>query len=227
MQEGDFVFVKQFLDNQRSRLNKIEFFYPYKDFELKAVLKSGYFWGLLDSDELIATFAIDLDKEYAKELAELINSFNNSGLNYVYESSGLMVAEKYRGQGIAKYLLSLAIEKARDLGIAICGVVHTQNVASMSTFFSLGFQLRAIWHMSENYDFVYLLKNCEKVDVNGEELILKKVLQSQINGDKIKNIIEVINTDTKEHSALLSEGYVGIGCRNNLLYFSKKGELKL
>ncbi|MDE6361890.1 MAG: GNAT family N-acetyltransferase, partial [Clostridia bacterium] len=105
MQESDFVFVKTFLDTQRSRLEKIEFFYPYKDEELLAVLTDGCFWGLLDGAKLIATFAIDFDGEYAATLANLINSFGDTGLDRAYESSGLMVAEEYRGQGVAKYMM--------------------------------------------------------------------------------------------------------------------------
>ena len=73
MQESDFVFVKTFLDTQRAKLERIEFFYPYKDEELLSVLTYGCFWGLLDKDKLIATFAIDLDEDYAQTLANLIN----------------------------------------------------------------------------------------------------------------------------------------------------------
>ena len=168
MQESDFVFVKTFLDTQRAKLERIEFFYPYKDEELLSVLTYGCFWGLLDKDKLIATFAIDLDEEYAQTLANLINSFNDIGIKRAYESSGLMVDKDYRGQGIAKYMMSVACDEAEKRQIPICGVVHTQNVASMSTFFSFDFEMRATWHMSEGYDFIYLLKRFN----------LQKVLQS-------------------------------------------------
>ena len=221
MQESDFVFVKTFLDTQRSMLDRIEFFYPYKDEELKAVLSGGCFWGLFDKDKLIATFGIDLDEEYATTIANLINSFNDIGIERAYESSGLMVDEKYRGQGIAKYMMSLACEEAKRRGIAICGVVHTQNVASMSTFFSMGFEMRATWHMSEGYDFIYLLKrfDCKR---QTEALNLKKVLQLEENCAKIENVIGQANTNIQEHNRLLSQGYVGIGCQFATIYFRKK-----
>ena len=212
MQESDFVFVKTFLDTQRAKLEHIEFFYPYKDEELQAVLKDGCFWGLFDNDKLIATFAIDLDEAYAKTLADLINSFNDIGIERAYESSGLMVDEEYRGQGIARYMMNLACEEASRRGIAICGVVHTQNVASMATFFSLGFEMRATWHMSEGYDFIYLLwrRNC------------KKVLQLEEKDAKIEEVIGRANTHTKEHNTLLSQGYVGVGCKDTTIFFRKK-----
>ncbi len=212
MQESDFVFVKTFLDTQRAKLERIEFFYPYKDEELLSVLTYGCFWGLLDKDKLIATFAIDLDEDYAQTLANLINSFNDIRIERAYESSGLMVDKDYRGQGIAKYMMSVACNEAEKRQISICGVVHTQNVASMSTFFSYGFEMRATWHMSEGYDFIYLLKRFN----------LQKVLQSNEKYDKIKNVIGQANTHTKEHNDLLSQGYVGVGCQNTTIYFIKK-----
>ena len=221
MQECDFVFVKDFLDSQRSKLGNIEFFYPYKDDELRAVLSCGYFLGLIDEDKLIATFAVDNDEEYASTLADLINSFDGGNLQRAYESSGLMVAEEYRGRGIAKFMMAKIMDYAKSLSIAICGVVHTRNVASMSTFFSFGFELRAVWHMSEGYDFVYLLYdegNCENNKEN-----LKKVLHLEKNGVKIKNVEEISNTDVNKHTALFKDGYVGIGCTDTDILFMKKG----
>ena len=224
MQGEDFVFVKTFLDTQRSKLERIEFFYPYKDEELQAVLNGGCFWGLFDNEKLIATFAIDFDEEYATTLANLINSFNDIGIKSVYESSGLMVDEDYRGQGIAGYMMDLACQEAQERGVAICGVVHTQNVASMSAFFSRGFEMRATWHMSDGYDFIYLLKRFDKSYFNNDNLNCKKVLQSEENCDKINDVIGLANTLTKEHNALLSDGYVGVGCQSTTIYFRKKGE---
>ena len=213
MQESDFVFVKTFLDTQRAKLERIEFFYPYKDEELKSALADGCFWGLFDKQRLIATFAIDFDEDYATTLAELINSFKDIGIDRAYESSGLMVDKEYRGRGIAKYMMGLACQEAEKRGVAICGVVHTQNVASMSTFFSLGFEMRAVWHMSEGYDFIYLLKRFDNS---------KKVLQLEENGVRIDNVIGSANTHTKEHISLLSDGYVGVGCQDTKIYFRKK-----
>ena len=222
MQESDFVFVKTFLDSQRAKLERIEFFYPYKDEELLSVLANGCFWGLFDKEKLIATFAIDFDEEYATTLANLINSFKDIGIERAYESSGLMVDEEYRGQGIAKYMMSLACSEAEKRGVAICGVVHIQNVASMSTFFSLGFEMRAVWHMSDGYDFIYLLKRFDNSHFNNQRLNFKKVLQLEKNGDKMDNVIGSANTHTKEHESLLSGGYVGVGCQDTKIYFWKK-----
>lgn len=215
MQECDFCLVKDFLDKQRNALDRIEFFYPYKDGELHAVLASGYFLGLFDGERLIATFAVDTDMEYAKTLANLINSFDGGSLQAAFESSGLMVDRNYRGRGIAKFMMSKIIEFARSRNFAICGVVHTQNVASMSTFFHFGFQLKAVWHMSEGYDFVYLL-----LQPNQENL--KKVLQSIKNGVIMSNVKTADNADTDEHIRLLKDGYVGVECQENNILFLKK-----
>ena len=138
-----------------------------------------------------------------------------------------MVDKDYRGQGIAGYMMDLACQEAQKRKVAICGVVHTQNVASMSTFFSRGFEMRATWHMSDGYDFIYLLKRWDKEYFNNDNLNCKKVLQSGNNCDKIDSVIGVANTLTKEHNALLSDGYVGVGCQNTTIYFRKKGEKSL
>ena len=216
MQECDFYFVKDFLDRERNALERIEFFYPYKDTELSAVLSSGYFLGLIDRGKLIATFAVDTDEEYAKTLARLINSFDGGNIDKAYESSGLMVDSRYRGEGIAKFMMSKIIEFAKSRDISLCGVVHTQNVASMSTFFSFGFHLKAVWHMSEGYDFVYLL-----LQPNNQEN-LKKVLQLEENGAKILDVKAIDNADVTEHTRLLKEGYVGVDCCQNDILFLKK-----
>ena len=65
MEKEDFTLVKDFLDRQREKLDRIEFFYPYKDSELAEVLDKGYFLGLFDGQKLIATFALDYDEDYA------------------------------------------------------------------------------------------------------------------------------------------------------------------
>ena len=75
--------------------------------------------------------------------------------------------------------------------------------------------------MSDGYDFVYLLYdegNCENNKEN-----LKKVLHLEKNGVKIKNVEEISNTDVNKHTALLKDGYVGIGCTDTDILFMKKG----
>lgn len=223
MQEGDFLYVKNFLDGQRNQLEKIEFFYPYKDEELKAVLSDGIFWGLFDNQKLIATFAIDLDEEYALQIADIINSCRKkSVVDKAYESSGLMVDMDYRGQGIANFLMDTAVEKAKSLGIDICGVVHTLNVASMTTFFSHGFTLRGVWNMQEGYDFVYLLKR-HKQEIN---YINRELLQNVGKYDIIEKIEYPAMDDCVIHRELLADGYYGISCKNDRICFIRdnKGE---
>ena len=227
MEGSDFSFVKDFLDTQKNRLEKTEFFYPYQNDELLSVLEQGIFWGLFDKDRLIATFAIDIDEGYAERLADIIYSCCGKEIvKKAYESSGLMVDEEYRGQGIAKYLMSLAVEEAKARQINICGVVHTLNVASMRTFFSLGFQLRGVWKWQEGYDFVYLLKCfgevCEEYD-----LIEKLVLQKDGKCDIIKKEEEYSPLDRSIiHKELLADGYVGITCDNTRICFIRNNKEK-
>ena len=42
------------------------------------------------------------------------------------------------------------------------------------------------------------------------------------NGVKIKNVEEISNTDVNKHTALLKDGYVGIGCTDTDILFMKK-----
>lgn len=225
MQESDFLYVKKFLDEQRNQLDKIEFFYPYKDEELKAVLSDGVFWGMFDGKRLIATFAIDLDEEYAKQIADIINSSRKTSVvDKAYESSGLMVNAEYRGQGIAGFLMQTAVEEARLRKINICGVVHTLNIASMSTFFSRGFTLQGVWNMRKGYDFVYLLKRYNE-DIDNQRLISEKLLQNSEKYDIIDNIEYTEPDKVIIHKELLAKGYYGISCKNNRITFvrDKKG----
>lgn len=206
-QESDFLLVKTFLDDQRSRLEKIEFFYPYTDEELKETLSAGTFWGLIDDGRLIATFAIDGDAEYAKKIADIINSCcGKRVVEKAYESSGLMVDEDYRGQGIGGYLMSVAVQEADVKGIDICGVVHTLNVASMSTFFSKSFALKGVWHMRDGYDFVYLLKR------RGDASQRRKISDAS-------NVEYADLGDTQRHKELLARGYFGISCDGGRICF--------
>ncbi|MDE5549240.1 MAG: GNAT family N-acetyltransferase [Clostridia bacterium] len=226
MQESDFLYVKNFLDEQRNRLDKIEFFYPYKDEELKSVLSGGVFWGLFDGQKLIATFAIDLDDEYAMQLADIINSCRKKTvIDKAYESSGLMVDMDYRGQGIAGFLMDTSVEEAKLREINICGVVHTLNVASMSTFFSRDFTLRGVWHMCQGYDFVYLLRRYDEEN-NNKVLKDKLLLQNLGNNDIIKKVEYPAMPESVIHKELLAQGYYGIFCKNGSICFicNKKGE---
>ncbi|MBD5100232.1 MAG: GNAT family N-acetyltransferase [Clostridiales bacterium] len=226
MQEGDFLYVKSFLDRQRNMLDRIEFFYPYKDEELKSVLMDGVFWGLFDGHKLIATFAIDLDEEYAIQIAQIINTCQKSDVvDRAYESSGLMVDMDYRGQGIASFLMDTAVEEAKKRKLNICGVVHTLNAASMSTFFSRSFALRGIWHMCEGYDFVYLLKRYDEEN-DSQELIKRTLLQNIDKCDIIEKAEYSAMDDCQRHSELLASGYYGIFCKNDRICFirNNKGE---
>ena len=157
---SDYGKVFAFLDGSRNALETIEFFYPYTREELENVLENGYFLCVLDKDEIVATFAVDTDEEYAKILAEVIRkgSGGRENVERAYEASGLMVREDHRGAGLASYLMSKVTEYADERGIDLCGVVFHLNKASISTFFGKKFLLSAIFEPIPGYKFVYLLK---------------------------------------------------------------------
>lgn len=157
---SDYGKVFAFLDGCRNRLEKIEFFYPYKEEELKSVLDKGYFMCAVEGGEIVATCAVDLDEEYARQLADVIKkgSGGREDVGLAYEASGLMVREDRRGAGLASYMLAKAAEFAEGKKINLCGVVHYLNKASIATFFGRKFLLSAIFEPIDGYKFVYLLK---------------------------------------------------------------------
>lgn len=228
MEKKDFSLVKNFLDTQREKLDRIEFFYPYKDEELVQVLDKGYFLGVFDGEKLIATFGIDYDEEYAKQIADIINSCRDIGLDKAYESSGLMVDGDYRGQGIAGFLMDEICAEATRKGVNICGVVQICNTASMNTFFSRGFELRGLYSMGEEYDFGYLLKRVKNANSQNMEKFSNLILQSPFKYDIIVDVErEVDNFDVDTQRSLLAEGYYGIHCDKKRIFYIRNKERKL
>lgn len=228
MEKEDFNLVKSFLDAQREKLDRIEFFYPYKDDELAAVLDKGYFLGVFDKDRLIATFGIDSDEEYACQLANIINSCRDIGIDKAYESSGLMVDGEYRGQGIANFLMDEICAEAARKSINICGVVQICNTASMTTFFSRGFELRGVYSMGGKYDFGYLLKRAKKGNFQNIEKNSNLILQRPPKYDIIIDVErEVSNFDMDGHRRMLADGYYGIHCDKKRIFYIRDKERKI
>ena len=225
MEKKDFNLVKEFLERQRQKLDRIEFFYPYKDEELLEVLDNGYFLGLFDKDKLIATFGIDFDEEYAKQIADIINGCKNIGIDKAYESSGLMVDGDYRGQGIANFLMDEICHEADKKHLNICGVVQMQNTASMTTFFSHGFELRGVWSMGGKYDFGYLLKKKNSGYNENIQKNLNLILQCPSKYGIIVDVEgKVDNTDMSKHRSMLARNYYGILCDKKSIFYIRKGE---
>ncbi len=228
MEKKDFDLVKGFLDESRLKLDRIEFFYPYKDNELAEVLDKGYFLGLFDKEKLIATFGIDFDEEYAKQIADVINGCNNIGIDKAYESSGLMVDADYRGQGIANFLMDEICAEAARRNINICGVVQICNTASMTTFFSHGFELRGVWSMGGKYDFGYLLKTPQSTNFQNLQKNSNLILQCPSKYDIIVDVErEVDNFDLSGQRKLLAENYYGIQCDKKRIFYIRDKERKL
>lgn len=198
---SDYCKVFAFLDGCRNALDRIEFFYPYTEEELKAVLDKGMFMCAVEGDEIVATCAVDLDEGYAKQLAEIIkaSTCGREDPGLAYEASGLMVREDHRGAGLASYMLDRAVEFAESRKINLCGVVHYLNKASIATFFGRKFLLSGIFEPINGYKFVYLLKKFKfyyskpkrygKIDITEAEeqkAALQKGLQGfALDGDTV------------------------------------------
>lgn len=197
----DYGKVFAFLDGCRNALDRIEFFYPYTEEELRAVLENGMFMCALENNEIVATCAVDTDEGYAKQLAEIIktSTCGKETPGLAYEASGLMVREDHRGAGLASYMLDRAVEFAESRKINLCGVVHYLNKASMATFFGRKFLLSGIFEPINGYKFVYLLKKFKfyyskperygKIDITEAEeqkAALQKGLQGfALDGDTV------------------------------------------
>lgn len=204
---SDYGKVFAFLDGCRNRLDRIEFFYPYKEEELKAVLDKGCFMCATDGDEIVATCAVDLDEEYARQLAEVIKkgSGGKEDPGLAYEASGLMVREDHRGAGLASYMLDKAVEFADSKKINLCGVVHYLNKASIATFFGRKFLLSTIFEPINGYKFVYLLK------------------KFNFHYSKPSRYVKIDITEAEELNAALQKGLQGFGLDGDSLLVSEIG----
>ena len=155
---GDYEEEHAFLTRSRKALRRKTFFYPYTDEQLKAVMEGGEAFGVRDRGKLVGTFNIDLDEEYAKELADGIRKSTNGAVDVdaCYEASGLMVDGAYRGKGLGKTLMKAVTERANELKIDLCGVVHIENLASLNTFLGQNFVIAGLFELNSRYIFLYL-----------------------------------------------------------------------
>lgn len=204
---SDYGKVFAFLDSCRNALDRIEFFYPYTQGELKNVLDNGCFLCAVEGDEIVATCAVDEDEEYARQLAEIVRECTGGceDVKLAYEASGLMVREDRRGAGLASYMLSKAVEYADERGINLCGVVHYLNKASIATFFGRKFLLSGIFEPIPGYKFVYLLKK----------------YNFHYSKPEIYDKIEI--TEADKQKAALQKGLQGFGLVGDALFFSEIG----
>ena len=185
---GDYPAVSAFLNDCRSALDRAEFFYPYTDEELKSVLEGGVFLCAVSGGEIAGTFALDTDKSYGKLLAGRVKECTCGRIapDYAYETSGLMVAEKYRRRGMAGKLTDAIIDTAQHIVPAdfLCGVVQAENVASMSAFLSRGFVLAGVYSMGGEYDFCYFVRPARSpftVKGGEEELVPFRDMPAHLN----------------------------------------------
>ena len=191
---GDYEEEHAFLTRNRKALRRKTFFYPYTDEQLKAVMEGGEAFGVRDRGKLVGTFNIDLDEEYAKELADGIRKSTNGAVDVdaCYEASGLMVDGAYRGKGLGKTLMKAVTERANELKIDLCGVVHIENLASLNTFLGQNFVVAGLFELNSRYIFLYLLKKfeksfefareCGKINVRKTDDVKQALLQGKLGG---------------------------------------------
>lgn len=191
---GDYEEEHAFLTSSRKALRRKTFFYPYTDEQLKAVMEGGEAFGVRDRGKLVGTFNIDLDEEYAKELADGIRKSTNGAVDVdaCYEASGLMVDGAYRGKGLGKTLMKAVTERANELKINLCGVVHIENLASLNTFLGQNFVIAGLFELNSRYIFLYLLKKfeksfefareCGKINVRKTDDVKQALLQGKLGG---------------------------------------------
>ncbi len=157
----DYDEERAFLTKCRKALRRKAFFYPYTDDQLRAVMDGGEAFGVRgENGRLVGTFNIDLDEEYAKELAAGIRNSTGGAVDVhaCYEASGLMVDGGYRGKGLGKTLMRAVTTRANELKIDLCGVVHIENIASLNTFLGQNFVIAGLFELNSRYIFLYLLK---------------------------------------------------------------------
>ena len=198
---GDYEEEHAFLTSSRKALRRKTFFYPYTDEQLKAVMEGGEAFGVRDRGKLVGTFNIDLDEEYAKELAAGIRKSTNGAVDVdaCYEASGLMVDGAYRGKGLGKTLMKAVTERANELKIDLCGVVHIENLASLNTFLGQNFVVAGLFELNSRYIFLYLLKKfeksfefaqeCDRINVRKSDAVKQALAQGMLgtalDGDEI------------------------------------------
>lgn len=198
---GDYEEEHAFLTRSRKALRRKTFFYPYTDEQLKAVMEGGEAFGVRDRGKLVGTFNIDLDEEYAKELAAGIRKSTNGAVDVdaCYEASGLMVDGAYRGKGLGKTLMKAVTERANELKIDLCGVVHIENLASLNTFLGQNFVVAGLFELNFRYIFLYLLKKfeksfefaqeCDRINVRKSDAVKQALAQGMLgtglDGDEI------------------------------------------
>lgn len=198
---GDYEEEHAFLTRSRKALRRKTFFYPYTDEQLKAVMEGGEAFGVRDRGKLVGTFNIDLDEEYAKELAAGIRKSTNGAVDVdaCYEASGLMVDGAYRGKGLGKTLMKAVTERAKELKIDLCGVVHIENLASLNTFLGQNFVVAGLFELNFRYIFLYLLKKfeksfefaqeCDRINVRKSDAVKQALAQGMLgtalDGDEI------------------------------------------
>ncbi len=204
LDSGDYEEERAFLTRCRKALPRKVFFYPYTDEQLRAVMDGGEAFAIRIGGKLAATFNIDLDADYAAQLAAGIAECTSAvSTDACFEASGLMVDAKYRGKGLAGKLADAVVARAEELGIDLCGVVHHLNIASLNTFLSRKFVVAGVFELNKRYIFLYLLKKCEFSFEIVEEC-------AKINIANIEGIREQ-----------LRRGNVGIGSDGEDLLFSK------
>lgn len=205
--DDDLDSVRDYLTKERNNLERIEFFFPYTDEELQQVVSGGHFLVATKDGNIVGSLALDLDKNYAKLIADRVSECTLKNINpeFAYEVSGLMVSSSQRGQGLASALLVEILNEAKRMKLEyVCSVVQLENIASMKTFLNKGFVLAGVYQQGGDYDFGYFIKNINaefSIDYADTKLV------------KFRDVLEHFNS--------LKTGYVGVKLLNDCVQYAR------
>ena len=90
-------------------------------------------------------------------------------------------------------------ERAKELKIDLCGVVHIENLASLNTFLGQNFVVAGLFELNFRYIFLYLLKKfeksfefaqeCDRINVRKSDAVKQALAQGMLgtalDGDEI------------------------------------------
>ncbi|MCQ2336303.1 MAG: GNAT family N-acetyltransferase [Paludibacteraceae bacterium] len=161
LKPSDYSMLMTFYNNGISTLKDPLWYKNYTEQELQTLLQDGYVLGLFSGDTLISVCAFDPDKEYGNRLASICNL--TDGIQ-MYEFSGLMTLDGYRGSGYLTSVAKRVLQYVKDniSPCRLCAVVQHDNTASLHTLKSLGFTETA--EKSEPpYRFKYLTLKFTKI----------------------------------------------------------------
>lgn len=113
-----------------------EWFYLItKDEFLRTIEGRGKVGFLMDGDKKMGIFTFSYDED------DLLEEYGLDDRNMMIVN-GVMVKEEYRGRGLQRRMLQMAVEDAKNNGVdGIVATVHPDNIYSLRNFLGEGFEI--------------------------------------------------------------------------------------